>query len=65
MNNEIDLSKIKTLKEISEEYEIPIKTLQSRLKDLKEGIDFKKLGKRQPTLVSPQGVEKIIKVNGK
>jgi len=55
------LSDIKTLTEVSELHEIPLKTLQSRLKNLDEGIEYKRLGKRQATILSPRGIEKIIK----
>ena len=54
------LSEIKTLTEVSEKYRVPLKTLQSRLKNLEEDIDYKRLGKRQPTLLSPIGIKKII-----
>ncbi|WP_169738172.1 hypothetical protein [Clostridium akagii] len=54
------LSDIKTLTEVSEQYSIPLKTLQSRLSRLEEGIEYKRLGKRQATLLSPQGVKKIV-----
>lgn len=53
------LTDIKTLTEVSEQYKIPLKTLQSRLKNLEENIEYKKLGKGQSTLLSPQGIEKI------
>ena len=56
----IQLKDIKTLKEVADKYKIPIKTLQFRLKNLEEGIDYKKLGKRQPTILTPLGVEKLI-----
>ncbi|HBJ1645893.1 hypothetical protein FDB50_15345 [Clostridium botulinum] len=55
------LKDLKTLTEVAEEYNISIKTLQSRLKYLEENIEYKKLGKRQPTLLTPEGVNKIIK----
>lgn len=58
------LSEIKTLQEVARETGIPVRTLQDRL-DLKslnmiEGEDYKKLGQRLPTLLSPEGVKKII-----
>ena len=57
---------IRTLSEVSIQYNISIKTLQSRLKNLDEDVDYRKLGKRQPTILSPTGIEKIIKnINGK
>jgi len=58
------LSDIKTLQEVAEEYDIPFPTLQSRIKirNLIDGVDYKKLGQRMPTLLSPEGVEKITKV---
>lgn len=58
------LSDIKTLQEVARETDIPVRTLQDRLvlKSLNmiEGEDYRKLGARQPTLLSPQGVEKIL-----
>jgi hypothetical protein len=61
----LKLSDIKTLQEVSREYNIPFPTLQTRLElksfGLIEGEDFKRLGKRLPTLLSPSGIEKITK----
>lgn len=54
------LTDIKTLKEVSEQYSIPLKTLQSRLQHLEEGIEYRRLGKGQSTLLTPKGIEKII-----
>lgn len=56
------LKDIKTLQEVAREYNIPFATLQSRLRinNLIEDIDYKKLGKRLPTLLSKSGVEKIL-----
>lgn len=59
------LSEIKTLQEVSRDYNISFHTLQTRLSSknlgLIEGEDFKRLGKRLPTLLSPKGIIKIIK----
>ena len=59
------LSDIKTLQEVARDYNISFHTLQTRLisqnLNMIEGIDYKKLGKRLPTLLSPSGIEKIIK----
>jgi len=59
------LSDLKTLKQISEQYDIPVVTLKKRLKlksfDMIEDEDYKNLGERQSTLLSPSGIEKIIK----
>lgn len=54
------MSDIKKLTEVSEQYDIPVETLRSRLKNLEKDVDYKILGKRQPTILSPEGVEKII-----
>jgi hypothetical protein len=58
------LSEIKTLQEVAREAGIPVRTLQDRLKiksmEMIEGDDFKKLGGKLPTLLSPNGVEKIL-----
>jgi len=56
---QLTLKDIKTLKEVSTEYDIPIQTLHSRLKNLIEGEDYKLLGKRQATILSKEGVLKI------
>lgn len=59
------LSDIKTLQEVSREYQISFSTLQTRLElksfGLIEGEDYRKLGKRQPTLLSPEGISKIMR----
>jgi len=59
------LFEIKTLQEVAREYNIPFPTLQTRLKSetlgLIEGEDYKRLGKRLPTLLSPSGIKKILK----
>ena len=63
-NINMKLSDIKTLQEVAREYNIPVRTLQDRLSlkslNMLEGKDFKKLGLRLPTLLSPQGINKII-----
>jgi len=57
------LADIKTLQEIARETGTPVRTLQDRLKlkslNMIDGEDYKKLGVRLPTLLSPQGVKKI------
>ena len=59
------LSDIKTLKEISDEYNIPVVTLKKRISyksfDMIKGVDYKSLGERQATILSPEGIKKIIK----
>lgn len=59
------LNDIKTLQEVARETGIPVRTLQDRLSlkslNMIEGEDYRKLGVRLPTLLSPQGIEKIIK----
>ena len=57
----MELSDIKKLTEVAEQYNIPVETLRSRLKNLEKDIDYKILGERQPTLLTPKGVEKIIR----
>ena len=57
------LSDIKTLREVAEQSAVPYQTLKSRLKlkslELVEGSDYKKLGARMPTILSPSGILKI------
>ena len=59
------LSDIKTLKQISNEHNIPVVTLKKRIKlksfDMIENEDYRSLGPRQATLLSPEGIEKITK----
>lgn len=61
----MNLEDIKTLSDVSKEYDIPVITLKKRLElesyNMIESIDYKKLGARMPTLLSPSGVKKIIK----
>lgn len=58
------LSDIKTLQEVAREYNISFHTLQTRLEskalNLVEGDDYKKLGQRLPTLLSPEGIKKML-----
>lgn len=58
------LSDIKTLQEVARENGISVRTLQDRLSlkslNMIEGEDYKKLGLRLPTLLSPSGVKKIL-----
>jgi len=58
------LKDVQTLSEISKIYKIDRRTLDYRLKHLIEGVDYIKLGSRQPTLLTPLGVEKILNVKG-
>jgi len=59
---------IKTIQEVSLEYNIPVSTLKTRLKlvsfELIENVDFRRMGKGQSVLLSPMGVKKIIKSRG-
>ena len=67
--NGINLSDIKTLKQLSDETGIYFKTLAGRLKlksfNMIEGVDYRRMGKGQGILLSPQGVEKILKGGSK
>ena len=60
------LSDIKTLQDVAKEYDISFHTLQTRLKskkfDLIENEDYRKMGKGQSILMSPEGVKKIVKI---
>lgn len=59
------LTEIKTMQEIAKEYGIAYQTLQTRIRlesfGLIEGVDYRRLGQRQPTLFSPSGINKITK----
>lgn len=59
----MELKDIKTLSEISQEFDIPVPTLKTRLTlksiGLVEGVDYRKLSKGQSILFSPEGVRKI------
>jgi len=60
----MNLKDIKTLQEVARENNVPFATLQSRLKNLEEDKEYKRLGKRMPTILTPGGVEKIIRGRG-
>lgn len=56
------IDEVKTLGEVAKEYNKSLQTLHSRLKHLIEHEDYRKVpGKRQPVLLTPAGVEKIIR----
>ena len=58
----MNLNEIATLSQVAQQYNIPLATLQYRLRFLEEGTDYRKLeGKRQPILLSPAGIKNIIK----
>lgn len=61
------LKDIKTLRQVALENNIDPHTLKKRLNyksfGLIEDVDFKRLGERQPILLSPSGIEKILKRN--
>ena len=59
------LSDIKTLQEISLKYNIPVPTLKTRLLlpnfGMIENVDYRRMGRGQGVLFSPEGVKKVIK----
>jgi len=59
----MELKDVKTLQEVAREYKISYNTLHDRLvlksRNMVEGVDFRRLGKRQPTLLSARGIEKL------
>jgi len=60
-----ELKEIFTLADVVNIYNIPKQTLHSRLKNLTEGVDFRKLGIRMPILLTPNGVEKLVSEQNK
>ena len=60
----LKLSDIKTIQEVALEYNIPVPTLKTRLTlkslNMIEGEDYRRMGKGQSVLLSPEGVKKII-----
>jgi hypothetical protein len=57
----VTINDIKTLGEVAKENNIPLQTLHYRLKDLAEGFDYRRVeGLRQPILLWPSGIEKIL-----
>lgn len=56
------INDVKTLGEVAKENNISLQTLHVRLKFLQEGIDYRRVeGLRQPILLWPSGIEKILK----
>ena len=60
----MQLKDIKTINEVAIENNVNRQTLLSRIDtlDLEEGVEIKKLGRRMPILLSPEGVKKILKI---
>ena len=58
------LSDIKTIQDVALEYNIPVPTLKTRLTlkslNMIESEDYRRMGKGQSVLLSPEGVKKII-----
>lgn len=63
MKKEYDINDYKLLTEISSENRINVQTLHSRLKsrNLIEKKDYRSLGERRGILLSPEGIDKILK----
>ena len=55
----MQLKDIEFLSDVSKEYDIPLQTLHSRLKNLKEG-EYRKKGKGQGILLTPGAVKKLV-----
>lgn len=59
------LKDIKTLRDLARESDISVFTLKTRLESKSFGLieeeDYLKLGDRQPILLSPSGIKKILK----
>ncbi|MEG1482920.1 MAG: hypothetical protein RSA57_03880 [Cetobacterium sp.] len=59
----MELIDIKTIQEVSLEYNIPVPTLKTRLTlkslNMIDGHDYRRMGKGQGILLSPEGVKKI------
>jgi hypothetical protein len=63
------MTEIFTIADIEKNYNIHRQTLHSRFNklidsnELIEGVDYRKLGVRMPDLLTPSGVEKLIKLS--
>lgn len=61
----MELKDVKTLKQVAKETNISHNTLYDRLviksRKMVEGVDYIRLGKRQPILLSTEGIEKLLK----
>lgn len=55
----ISAKDVKTLKEVADESGINVKTLRSRLYKLEEGVEYRSLGERNPTIIMPGAINKI------
>lgn len=58
----MELKDIQKLSDVARIYNVKRRTLEYRLKFLEEGVDYLKLGERQPTILTPKGVEKILNI---
>lgn len=61
-DNLVQLKEVQKLAKVAEIYNVDRRVLDYRLKYLKEGEEYIKLGERQPTILTPKGVEKIINI---
>ena len=63
MKKEYNVKDYKLLTEVSSLNKISVQTLHSRIKNrqLIDGEDYRSLGERRGILLSPSGIEKIIK----
>ena len=61
-DNKIALNEITTIREVSEEHDIPIPTLKVWVRSgtLIEGVDYKSMGGKAPILLTPSGVKKLL-----
>jgi hypothetical protein len=60
LNTYVQLRDLQKLTDVAKIYDVDRRLLDYRLKFLDENIDYKKLGNRQPTILTPSGVEKIL-----
>ena len=58
----MQLRDLQKLTDVARVYDINPQTLKRRLGLLNEGVDYIKLGHRQPTILTPEGVQKIINI---
>lgn len=58
----VKLSDLLKLSKVAEDNNVNRRVLDYRLKFFKEGVDYIRLGSRQPTLLTPYCAERILKL---
>ena len=58
----MNINEVLTLSEVAKKYNVSVQTLHSRLKNLDEFVDYRRIsGTHQPIILTPTGIKKLVK----